>query len=29
MDSGERTTTDQVLMLILSACALQERYHLT
>ena len=29
MDSGERTTTDQVLMLILSACALQDRYHLT
>ena len=28
MDSGERTTTDQVLMLILSACALQDRYHL-
>jgi len=29
MDSGERTTTDQVLMMILSACALQDRYHLT
>jgi asparagine synthase (glutamine-hydrolysing) len=28
MDSGERTTYDQVFTMILSACALQERYHL-
>ena len=28
MDSGERTAIDQVLMLMLSACALQERYGL-
>lgn len=28
MDSGERTAIDQVLMLMLSACALQDRYKL-
>jgi len=28
MDDGDRTATDQVLMLMLSACALQERYAL-
>jgi asparagine synthase (glutamine-hydrolysing) len=29
MDSGERTAYDQVLMLLLSACALQDRYGLS
>jgi asparagine synthase (glutamine-hydrolysing) len=27
MDSAERTSVDQVLMLMLSACALQDAYH--
>ena len=29
MDSGERTTYDQVFTMMVSACALQDRYHPT